>query len=85
MKQKEICEVHREKLVKKKVPISYGESAFDESFAVADKLFPNSYKYVIGGCVVEESLPRFSGKMVCIECRKAEATWKKVNKKQNIC
>jgi hypothetical protein len=80
---KEMCEVHKIKLVKTKVPVSYGEPAFDESFVVAGKLFPNSHKYVLGGCVVDESFPRFSQKMICRECRKAETAWKKENKERN--
>jgi len=84
MKEKEICEVHKIKLVELNVPISYGEPAFDESFAVVAKLFPNSYKRVLGGCVVDESFPRFSQKMICRQCRQAEAAWKKENRKRSF-
>jgi hypothetical protein len=80
MKENEVCQVHKTKLIKMKVPISYGMPDFDESFKVSDKLFPNSYRYVLGGCLVDESFPRFSSEMVCRECRKAEAAWKKENK-----
>lgn len=80
MADNEICEVHNIRLVPMKVRISYGMPAFDESFTVADKLFPNAYRYVIGGCLVDESFPRLSEEMVCRECRKAETIWKKKTK-----
>ncbi len=82
MKNNEICEIHKTKLIKMNVPISYGMPAFDESFEVADVLFPNANQYVIGGCLVDESFPRFSKELVCRDCRKAKSAWEKENKSE---
>lgn len=74
------CEVHTTVLKKAEVPVSYGLPYFDEELIEArKKLFPNSKKSVLGGCVVG-SMGRFTEELVCEECREAETAWNEANR-----
>ena len=81
--EKKRCKVHGTILKEENVPVSYGLPIFDESvFEAGDKLFPNSKRNVIGGCVVGSMGDR-TDVLVCPECRTAETDWRKENKKEN--
>ena len=76
------CPVHGTKLKRKSVPIEYGYPDFDPAWEVGEKLFPHSHSYALGGCLISPDNPEKTSKMVCEDCRKAEAEWRKENDKE---
>jgi hypothetical protein len=70
------CEVHGIVLETDTVPIAYGLYRFDESERDARKKdFPNACSFVLGGCVIRPSSPRYQTVEFCPTCRAAERAW----------
>ena len=79
MNEEKTCEIHGSMLELMRVPVSYGLPARDDFLAEArSKLFPNSRRYVIGGCIAG-AIGDLSEEFVCNECREAETKWRKEN------
>ena len=70
------CKVHGTILRLMEVPVRYGLQPPDEElWAARAKLFPNSKRYVLGGCMVGAIGDDYED-LVCDECRKAENAWR---------
>jgi TonB family protein len=79
------CKVHRTKLLRDKVGISYGLIGFQKGYWKAEqKLFPEANSTVYGGCLVEaitcenkeiQLSPQYAEVLYCPVCRKAQAEW----------
>jgi hypothetical protein len=75
------CEVHKISLRRDKVPIMYGLVGFKFGYLRARKaLFPHSAEVAYGGCVIDDSSPKFAEVIYCSKCRAAEKRWSKVHR-----
>ncbi len=79
MNSNQKCRVHGTTMRLTKIPLSYGLPAPDpELWDARGKLFPNSKRYLLGGCIVGSSGYETKD-WVCHECRKAERAWMRKN------
>ena len=70
----EFCQVHEEKLKPDHVRIAYGLILPPQEYVDAQQeRFPNSNRFVHGGCVLEE--PEFAYVLFCTRCREEESRW----------
>jgi hypothetical protein len=74
------CEVHGVTMFKEHVPIRWGCSIYSNPYEFSERyrrcrriLFPNSNRYVWGGCVRNESIS--NEVYVCPRCRATETEW----------
>ena len=75
----DVCTVHGTAMHLTKIPLAYGLPPRDEELWNARaKLFPNSKRYLIGGCTVG-AIGAETEDWVCEECRKAERHWRLKN------
>jgi hypothetical protein len=78
-----ICEVHKEKMAWKEVPIVYGliqPKPGEPSATMERRQFPHRYEVSFGGCVVGLRSPKTKTIYVCEECKEAYAAWRSKNR-----
>jgi hypothetical protein len=71
------CEIHGVELIKGSAPIFYGEPIGPPAgYLDAERtLFPNSFLFMLGGCIIsDESKPEIKVNF-CPKCREAESAW----------
>jgi hypothetical protein len=76
---REICEVHKKKMVHKEAPIAYGlmlPDPEDPSGEIERRMFPHRYEISFGGCVITPRSPKTEKIYFCSECKKAFAKWR---------
>lgn len=69
------CSVHKVRLLESEVPVRYGLIVFSQAYRRAERRFPNSRSFVLGGCVVLPDNTKTSVVRYCPQCREAEADW----------
>ena len=79
-----VCELHQEKMTKKRVPIEYGLppplSEYEQKLLKAEQAsFPHAHDRVLGGCIVTEEKEREI--FECETCRMKKEAWLKENPK----
>lgn len=76
-----VCHVHRFKMAKRQLPISYGfpiTTDYDRQLQAAAKVaFPHAADYVLGGCVISPGAPRTAEALECPICRVNKTAWEK--------
>jgi hypothetical protein len=75
-KAPEQCRLHKVELKPDLVMILYGPPPFVKGEQEAwGKLFPNSNRLVLGGCVVAKDSPSVQAVKYCSRCREAQVEW----------
>ncbi len=69
------CSVHKVLLLETEVPVRYGLVVFSQAYLRAERRFPNSRAFVLGGCYVLPDNPKTRAVRYCPRCREAEADW----------
>jgi hypothetical protein len=69
------CSVHKVRLLEAEVPVRYGRVVFSRAYVRAERRFPNSQSFALGGCYILPDNPKTRAVRYCPRCRKAEADW----------
>jgi len=69
------CSMHKVRLLEAEVTVRYGLIVFSQAYRRAERRFPNSRSFVLGGCYVHPDNPETATVRYCPRCREAEAAW----------
>ena len=77
------CRLHQASLLEGDAAVRYGLVRFPADYVAAkERLFPNSYSFVLGGCRVSPTNPKTRKVQYCPQCREAERAWQQARRKR---
>jgi hypothetical protein len=72
---REICEIHHCKMVRKEFTIQYGMGMVIDPKEELQSLFPHYAERLFGGCDAGPNAPKTGKAFVCEDCKAAHAKW----------
>ncbi len=79
---REICEVHRSRMRRTKVPIVYGLLGYGHSDDELKTLFPHHQDFVAGGCIDGDK--KTDRIFVCPDCKQVYKEWSRTNNRRAL-